>query len=185
MYRLFWKMVIFQYNLYIFGIHLWTMLYPKPCYNEPCYKEVVVYVMSGYGYLEVFQKVSWHTCQISHWDKISQNLAHLEGNSHKKFKSHRIFRPFYNRFYEEININHTLLWFSQAFYMKKKNLRLNWGFKKISQNFVKSPLKFCLISQILFHSLWHVCFGLRDTRVDCSFCHSSEGSDSKRKEFGA
>ena len=36
-------MVIFQYNLYIFGIRLWTVLYPKPCYNEPCYKEVVVY----------------------------------------------------------------------------------------------------------------------------------------------
>ena len=36
-------MVIFQYNLYTFGIHLWTLLYPKPCYNEPCYKEVVVY----------------------------------------------------------------------------------------------------------------------------------------------
>ena len=35
-------MVIFQYNLYIFGIHLWTVLYPKPCYNEPCYKEVEV-----------------------------------------------------------------------------------------------------------------------------------------------
>ena len=30
-------------------------------------------------------------------------------------------------------------------------------FKKISQNFVKFPLKFCLISQILVHSLWHVC----------------------------
>ena len=30
-------------------------------------------------------------------------------------------------------------------------------FMKISQNFVKSPLKFCLISQILVHSLWHVC----------------------------
>ena len=30
-------------------------------------------------------------------------------------------------------------------------------FKKISQNFVKSPLKFCLISQILVNSLWHVC----------------------------
>ena len=28
-------------------------------------------------------------------------------------------------------------------------------FKKISQNFVKSPLKFCLISQILVHSFWH------------------------------
>ena len=37
-------MVIFQYNLYIFGIHFWTVLYPKPCYNEPCYKEVEVYV---------------------------------------------------------------------------------------------------------------------------------------------
>ena len=36
-------MVIFQYNLYIFGIHLRTVLYPKRCYNDPCYKEVVVY----------------------------------------------------------------------------------------------------------------------------------------------
>ena len=33
----------------------------------------------------------------------------------------------------------------------------NVMFKKISQNFVKSPLNFCLISQILVHSLWHVC----------------------------
>ena len=37
-------MVIFQYKLYIFWIHLWTMLYPKPCYNKPCYKEIVVYM---------------------------------------------------------------------------------------------------------------------------------------------
>ena len=43
-------MVIFQYNLYIFGIHLWTVLYLKPCYNEPCYKEVEVY----YVYLTHF-----------------------------------------------------------------------------------------------------------------------------------
>ena len=45
--------------------------------------------------------------------------------------------------------------------MKKKKTRLYLGslevmFKKISQNFVKSPLKFCVISQILVHSLWHV-----------------------------
>ena len=38
-------MVIFQYNLYIFGIHLLTVLYPKPCYKEPCYKEVEVYFL--------------------------------------------------------------------------------------------------------------------------------------------
>ena len=31
-------------------------------------------------------------------------------------------------------------------------------FKNISQNFVKLPLTFCLISQILVHSLWHVCY---------------------------
>ena len=59
------------------------------------------------------------------------------------------------------------MWFSQASYMKKKKkefkeFRLYWGsskemFKTSSQNFVKSPLKFCLISQILFHNLWHVC----------------------------
>ena len=37
-------MVIFLYNLYIFGIHLKTVLYPKSCYNEQCYKEVCVYL---------------------------------------------------------------------------------------------------------------------------------------------
>ena len=49
-----------------------------------------------------------------------------------------------------------------SFLNENKDFRLYWGnskvmFKKISQNFVKSPLKFCLISQILLHSLWHVC----------------------------
>ena len=42
-------MIIFQYNLYIFGIHLWTVLYPKPCYNDPCYKEVEVYLSLAYN----------------------------------------------------------------------------------------------------------------------------------------
>ena len=40
-------MVIFQYNLYIFGIHLRTVLYSKPRYNEPCYNEVEVYIESS------------------------------------------------------------------------------------------------------------------------------------------
>ena len=38
-------------------------------------------------------------------------------------------------------------------------------FKKISQNFVESPLKFCLISQFSVHSLWHVCI---DNVLFCS-----------------
>ena len=61
---------------------------------------------------------------LSLWNKILQNLTNLEGNSHKKFKSHRIFRPFYNRFYEEIKIKHPRLRFLQASYMKKKDFRL-------------------------------------------------------------
>ena len=48
---------------------------------------------------------------------ISQNLAHLEANSNNIIKSHRIFRPSYNTFYEEININHSLLFLSQASYI--------------------------------------------------------------------
>ena len=51
------------------------------------------------------------------WDKISQNLAHLEANSHKIFNSHRIFRPSYNTFYEEMNLHHTLLCLSQTSYI--------------------------------------------------------------------
>ena len=46
------------------------------------------------------------------WDKISQNLAKLEASSHNIIQSHRIFRPSYNTFNEEIN--HTLLFLSQA-----------------------------------------------------------------------
>ena len=91
------------------------------------------------------------------WDKIWQNFALRECTSHKKIQISQNFQIIYKRFYEEININHTQLWFSQASYMKK-DFRLYWGsskvmFKKISQNFVNSPLKFCLISQILVHNL--------------------------------
>ena len=30
-------------DTFLVGICLWTVQYPKPCYNEPCYKEVIVY----------------------------------------------------------------------------------------------------------------------------------------------
>ena len=70
---------------------------------------------------------------------------------------------FYNRFYEEINITHTVVVFTSFLHVKKKRKRkkdfsLYLGnsimmYKKISYNFIKSPLKFCLISQILVHSL--------------------------------
>ena len=53
-------------------------------------------------------------------DKISQNLALLKADSHKIFKSHRIFRPSENTIYKEIIINHTMLCSSQASYIKIK-----------------------------------------------------------------
>ena len=59
-----------------------------------------------------------HTCHISHCEiKSHRNFAHVEANSHKIIKSHRIFRPSYNTFYEEVNINHTYLFLSQASYI--------------------------------------------------------------------
>ena len=74
------------------------------------------------GCINILLVLSWGSSfsympYLTLWDKISQNLAHLEANSHKVIKSHRIFRPSYNTFYEEININHTLLFSSQASYI--------------------------------------------------------------------
>ena len=50
-----------------------------------------------------------------------------------------------------------------SFLHENKDFRLYWEsskvmFKKISQNFIESPLKFCLISQNLVHSQRHVWF---------------------------
>ena len=68
--------------------------------------------------------------QISHCEIKSHRISHKEGSSHKKIQFSLIFRPFYNRFYEEININHTLLWFSQTSYMQRKTLDHIWGAPK-------------------------------------------------------
>ena len=51
----------------------------------------------------------------THYEDLG--FAHLEANSHTIIKSHRIFRPSYNTIFEEININHTLLFLSQASYI--------------------------------------------------------------------
>ena len=92
---------------------------------------------------------------------LSINLALLKADSHKIFKSHRIFRPSKNTFYKEILINQPLLCLSQVSYIKIKAFLVILGefqsfFVKISKNFIKSPLKFWFISQISVHSLWHV-----------------------------
>ena len=47
---------------------------------------------------------------------------------------------------------------------------LQSDFCKISQNFIKSPLKSCLISQISVHILWHVCLGGPTTATNVLNC---------------
>ena len=56
-----------------------------------------------------------HTCHTSHCETKSHRiLALLDPVSHKIFKSHRIFIPFNKLFFEELEINHSLAWLSQA-----------------------------------------------------------------------
>ena len=145
------------------------MLITQPSWAQFTLKALITTAVDGPGHLFLFFYIffidnkAWYSYMpyLTLWDKISQNLAPLEGNSHKKFKSHRIFRPFYNTFlWRNKHKSHTVVVFT-SFLNENKDFRLYWGnstvmFKKISQNFVKSPLKFCLISQILLHSLWHV-----------------------------
>ena len=79
-------MAIFRYNLCIFGIHFWTVLYPKPCYNEPCYKEFEVYQFYSRAnlsliliYLQitnicsVYIGVFYLICETSHWNTYNQS----------------------------------------------------------------------------------------------------------------
>ena len=55
-------MVIFQYNLYIFGIRLGTVLYSKLCYNKSCHSEVEVYLFSVNTNEALNQKTYLETC---------------------------------------------------------------------------------------------------------------------------
>ena len=79
--------------------------------------ELIFKVTAGLKLPNLSQKVLAYMQYLTLWDKISQNLAHLEANSNKIIKSNRFFRPSYKTFYEEININHTLLFLSQASYI--------------------------------------------------------------------
>ena len=121
-----------------------------------------------FAFIQPDMGLSLHTCHISHCEIKSHRIWPIwKPIPIRTFKSHRIFRPSYNIFYEEININHTLLCLSQALTFKKafdyfggaqsdfcKNLT---EFYQLS---ISSSLKICLISQISVHSLWHFVSGL-------------------------
>ena len=85
------------------------------------------------------------------WDKISQNLAHLEANFHKIFKSQNFQTILQHILWRNEHKSHFVVFITSF-------LHINTGFwlllesskvifVKISQNFIKSHIKFCLISQ--------------------------------------
>ena len=97
------------------------------------------------------------------WDKISQNLAHLEGNYPPKIQISQNFQAILQQIlWRNKCKTHYVVVFTSFLHEKKKKKKKKTldciggapvMFKKISHNLVKSPLKFCLISQILVHSL--------------------------------
>ena len=89
--------------------------------------------------LESFKALYTYMPYLTLWDKISQNLALLKANSHKIFKSHRIFVPSKNTIYKEIIINPILLCLSQISYMKIKAF---WLFLWSSSDFCENLTEF-------------------------------------------
>ena len=92
------------------------------------------------------------------WDKISQNLAQLEAKSHKIFQISQNFQTILqhilwkNKHKLHIVVFMTsLLHLNKGFWLFLKSSKVI--FVKVSQNFINSPLKICLISQISVHSL--------------------------------
>ena len=103
------------------------------------------------------------------WDLISQNLAHLEANSHKNFQISQNFQTILEHsLWRNKHTTHFVV-FITSFIHSNNSFWLFWGsfkviFLKISQNFIKSPLRICLISQISVHSLWHVWYSKLSTK---------------------
>ena len=112
------------------------------------------------------------------WDKISQNLAHLEANFHKIIQSQNFQTILQHILWRNKHKSHLVV-FITSFLHLNKGFWLLWGsfkviFVKISQNFIKSHLKFCLISQISVHSLWHVWCSLALDSVFTILAHTDE-----------
>ena len=154
--KYFWHLVLKTET--VFHFHMLLIYYLTVLY---CLYNISLCICCYYERRDMYTFYSIHA--ISHTVRSHRIWPIRKPNSHKIFKSHRFFRQSYNTFYEEINIHHTLLCLSETSYMYNKGFRLFWGsfkviFVKISQNFIKSHLKICLISKISVHSLWHVCY---------------------------
>ena len=73
-----WPLLVsFLYNLYIFGIHLEIILYPKLSYNEQCYKEVYV----SYDYLLLV--VSFFFTNVVKWMYVEEKKKTSTGTTNQ------------------------------------------------------------------------------------------------------
>ena len=95
------------------------------------------------------------------WDKISHYLAHLEANSHIIFQISQNFQTILQHIlWRNKHKSHFIVFITSFLHLSKGFWLFLVSSKlllvKISQNFVKSPLKHSLISQISVHSLWNV-----------------------------
>ena len=96
------------------------------------------------------------------WGKVSQNLAHLDANSNKIFQISQIFQTIFQHILRRNKHKSHFVVFITSFLYLNKGFWIFWGssnliFVEMSQNFIKSPLKICLISQISAHIVWHEC----------------------------
>ena len=41
----------------IYGFHHWTVLYPKPNYDEPCFKKIAVYIFFLFKGIKIQKKM--------------------------------------------------------------------------------------------------------------------------------
>ena len=92
------------------------------------------------------------------WDKISQNLAHLEANPHKVLQTSQNFQTILQHIlWRNKHKSHFVVFITSFLQLLTILEELQSDFCECLSEFYPISLKICLISQILVHSLWHIC----------------------------
>ena len=132
------------------------------------HRSVCPNILCSYG-METWHMVLAYVPYLTLRDKISQNLVHPEGNFHKKNQISQNFQTILQQILERNkHKSHTIVVFTSLLH-ERKDFRLYSGsyevmFKRISQNFVNSPLKFCPLSLSLRYLFMDTCLSICCTR---------------------
>ena len=116
-----------------------------------------------------------HTCHISHCEIQSHRILPIWKAIPLKNSNLQNFQTILQQIlWRNKHISHTVVVFTSFLHEKKKKTldyirgAPKWCLRK-SHSLVKYPLKVCLISQILVHSLWHVWWVLIRTILPRNF----------------